>query len=311
MIQSVGITADRHILAHQLFTGISQQHPACLVEELAVPWQAVVEGRRHAARGGARKRETGAGARHRLVFVDRLVITLIHLRHDLPHSVLALLSGVDRTTVTRAIGEIRGILAERGCAVPDRPGLRLRILTDVFAYAQAEGVELRLDATEIQVRRPVAGRGGRRAFVSGKKKQNTMKATVIADSQGRTLWTDALRPGRMHDATAACNEGIGTCFQHFPDVEVLLDDGCPGLRRDHPGQAVTPPGKPNKIALPHVHAAREEARHRHSSKRITVEHALADHKRWKQLTRWTHRRETLPATYRAIAGLVSDRTVNA
>nr|WP_245727972.1 transposase [Streptomyces vietnamensis] len=52
---------------------------------------------------------------------------------------------------------------------------------------------------------------------------------------------------------------------------------------------------------------REEARHGHPSKRITVEHALADHKRWKQLTRWTHRREVLPGTYRAIAGLLSDR----
>jgi hypothetical protein len=52
--------------------------------------------------------------------------------------------------------------------------MRLRTLEDVFAYAQAEGVELRLDATEVQVRRPAAGRGGRRAFVSGKKKQNTM-----------------------------------------------------------------------------------------------------------------------------------------
>lgn len=68
----------------------------------------------------------------------------------------------------------------------------------MFAYAQAEGIELRLDATEIQVRRPPASRGGRRTFVSGKKKQNTMKATVIADWRGRTLWTDALRPGRMH-----------------------------------------------------------------------------------------------------------------
>ncbi|MEV0143224.1 hypothetical protein [Streptomyces globisporus] len=39
----------------------------------------------------------------------------------------------------------------------------------MFAYAQAEGIELRLDATEIQIRRAAAGRGGRRAFVSGKK----------------------------------------------------------------------------------------------------------------------------------------------
>lgn len=161
---------------------------------------------------------------------------------------------------------------------PARPGLRLRTLADVFAYAQAEGVELRLDATEVQVRRPPAGRGGRRAFVSGKKKQNTMKATVVADHQGRTLWTDALRPGRMHDATAARNEGIGTCFRHFRDVEVLLDDGYLGLRRDHPGQAVTPPRKGNKISPPEVLEARLRARHRHSSKRNTVGHALADHK---------------------------------
>ncbi|MEE2045663.1 transposase family protein, partial [Nocardiopsis tropica] len=67
-------------------------------------------------------------------------------------------------------------------------------MEDVFAHAHAEGVELRLDATEIQVRRPRAGRGGRRAFVSGKKKQNTMKATVVADHHGRTLWTDTMRP---------------------------------------------------------------------------------------------------------------------
>ncbi|MFF9573582.1 transposase family protein [Streptomyces sp. NPDC014685] len=298
---------SRTVLTHQVFTGVSRRHLASLVEELAGSWQAVVEGRRHEARGGARKREAGAGARHRLVFVDRLVATLIHLRHDLPHAALGLLFGVDRSTITRAIGEIRGLLAERGCAVPDRPGLRLRTLADVFAYAQAEGIELRLDATEVQVRRPPAGRGGRRAFVSGKKKQNTMKATVVADHQGRTLWTDALRPGRMHDATAARNEGIGTCFRHFRDVEVLLDDGYLGLRRDHPGQAVTPPRKGNKISPPEVLEARLRARHRHSSKRITVEHALADHKRWKQLVRWTHRRETLPVTYRAIAGLVSDR----
>ncbi|WCN05252.1 hypothetical protein [Streptomyces sp. M92] len=48
-----------------------------------------------------------------------------------------------------------------------------------------------------------------------------------------------------------------------------------------------------------------------AAKRITVEHTLADHKRWKQLTRWTHRRESLPDTHQAIAGPVSGRTANA
>ncbi|WTP55326.1 transposase family protein [Streptomyces tauricus] len=98
-----------------------------------------LEGRRFQARGGARRRAPGAGARHQLVFVDRLVATLIHLRHDLPHAVLGVLYGVDRSTVTRAVGEVRRLLAQRGFAVPGRPGLRLRTLEDVFAYAQVRG----------------------------------------------------------------------------------------------------------------------------------------------------------------------------
>ncbi|WP_425491176.1 transposase family protein [Nocardiopsis algeriensis] len=77
-------------------------------------------------------------------------------------------------------------------------------------------MELRLDATEVQVRRLRAGRGGRWASVSGKKKQDTMKATVVADHCGRTLWTEAMRSGRMHDVTAARTAGIDSCFRHFP-----------------------------------------------------------------------------------------------
>ncbi|MFE9249738.1 hypothetical protein [Streptomyces sp. NPDC007088] len=71
-----------------------------------------------------------------------------------------------------------------------------------------------------------------------------------------------------------------------------------------------PPRKPRPGALPGRIEQCERDLHGHSSDRITVEHALADHKSWKQLTRWTHRRDRLPDTYRAIAGLVSDRTHN-
>ncbi|MGI5518199.1 AI-2E family transporter [Streptomyces sp. CA-106131] len=54
---------NRAVLAHRLFTGISRRHLACLIEELAQPWQAGVEGRRHEARGRPRRRAAGAGAR--------------------------------------------------------------------------------------------------------------------------------------------------------------------------------------------------------------------------------------------------------
>ncbi|MDX6328887.1 MAG: hypothetical protein QOI83_1270, partial [Streptomycetaceae bacterium] len=88
----------------------------------------------------------------------RVIATLVILRFQLPHAALAVLYGVDRSTITRAVHEIRPLLATRGFALPGYCDLRLRTLEDVFAYAASEGVEVRLDGTEIQVRRPRATR---------------------------------------------------------------------------------------------------------------------------------------------------------
>jgi len=50
----------------------------------------------------------------------------------------------------------------------------------------------RVGGAEMWVRRPKAGRPGRRAFATGTMRQNTKKATVLTDGQGRTLWTGAI-----------------------------------------------------------------------------------------------------------------------
>ncbi|WP_323178686.1 transposase family protein [Streptomyces sp. NBC_01381] len=165
------------------------------------------------------------------------------MRHQLPHAALAELYGLERSTITRAIGEIRPLLAERGFAVPDRPGVRLRTLADVFSYAAAENVTLRIDGTETQVRRPKAHRPGRCAFVSGKKKQNTMKTTTISDSQGCTLWSGADRPGRMHDQTPMRNEGIAEQLRLHSQVKAEVDKGYRGLANEFPDQVSAPPKK--------------------------------------------------------------------
>ncbi|MFD7180549.1 transposase family protein [Streptomyces sp. NPDC059904] len=175
------------------------------------------------------------------MFTDRVLVALVHLRTQLPHAALAELYGVGRSTVTEAIGEIRPLLADRGFAVPDQPGLRLRTLADVLAYADAQGVTLRIDGPETQVRRPKAHQPGRCAFVSGKKKQNTMKTTTISDGQGRTLWSGADRPGRMHDQTAMRTEGIAEQFRLHPDVRAEVDEGYRGLANEFPEQVSAPP----------------------------------------------------------------------
>ena len=295
------------MFSHPVFIGISRRHLHLLVTELRPAWLAGREGRLHTRRGGQRRRAPGAGRRPRLRFTDRVLVTLAHLRLALPHEALAVAFGVDRSTVTRAIGQLRPLLAGRGCALPS--GVRLRTLADVFAFAAAEGVTLRLDATEIRVRRPRAGRGGRKAFVSGKLKQNTVKTTLAADEHGATLWCGATRPGRMHDTTALRVEGIDTLLQQYPQVKALVDAGYQGLAKDHPDQVTAPPLKLRPGALPSRQAAWEAQRKAQSSQRIPVEHAIAEHKWWRVLQRFTGRRELLPETINAIAGIVSDRTI--
>jgi len=295
----------RAALSHSAFIGISRHHLGRVVAELAGPWQARRESDLRERRGRDRLRAAGAGRGQDLVFTDRVLVTLAVLRLQIPHAALAVMYGVHRSTVTRAVRQVRPLLAGRGYATPAGP--RLHTLADVFAYAAARGIRLRLDGSEVQVRRPKAGRPGRRAFVSGKKKQNTVKFTKVSDERGRTLGDVTFRPGRMHDQTALQTDGIDDLLEQFPDVGCEMDAGYRGLRRDHPGQVSVPPKKPGKDAAPEVMAAWDQARHAQSSARICVEHAIAGSKHWRPLQRWLGRREDLPEAIRAIGSLVSDR----
>ncbi|WP_158072103.1 hypothetical protein [Streptomyces sp. CB01580] len=65
------------------------------------------------AHGVERQREAGAGPKHDLVFIDRLLVTPAHLCTRLPHATLAEPYGTSHSTISRAIGEIRPLLAAR------------------------------------------------------------------------------------------------------------------------------------------------------------------------------------------------------
>lgn len=299
------IKKARAALSHSVFTGISRNHLDRLVAELAEPFAAAREGRLHRRRGRGRRRWPGAGHPETLALRDRVLVTLAWLRLALPHQALAVLYGVDRSTVSNAVRQIRPLLGNRGFATPT--GQRLQTLADVLAYAAAEGLTVRLDGTEIQVRRPTAHQPGRRAFVSGKRKQNTIKATVASDAHGRPLWAGAIRPGRQHDQTAVRTEGIDDLLDAFPEVNLLVDAGYRGLAKDHPEQVIAPPLKPKKDAPPNEILAYETARKSQSSQRIPAEHAIAEIKWWRTLQRFTGRRDVLPEVIRAVTALASDR----
>ncbi|WP_234329563.1 MULTISPECIES: transposase family protein [unclassified Streptomyces] len=82
----VGNASRAAIISDRRITGLSANVIAELVAQLGPLWH-----ERHQAKLASRprKRAVGAGAKHRLVFVDRLLATLVHLRHATTHDVLA------------------------------------------------------------------------------------------------------------------------------------------------------------------------------------------------------------------------------
>ncbi|MEV0259852.1 transposase family protein [Streptomyces sp. NPDC050617] len=180
------------------------------------------------------------------MFTDRLLVALIWLCHRLPHAALAELYGVDRLQGPGGGAGDTALLAARGFALPDRPGIRIHTLEDLFTYAGAENIELRIDGTETQVRRSQAHRPVRKVFVSGKTKQNMMKTISFSDAEERALFSGVVRPGRMHDRTAERGGGIAEQFRLRPQIKAEADDGYRGLAGEFPDQISAPPKKPGR-----------------------------------------------------------------
>jgi hypothetical protein len=192
----VGAGARELLVAEYRVNGLSSRVIAELVAEVGPLWH-----QRHQARltDRPRRRAVGAGAKHKFVFIDRLLATMVSLRHSTTHHVLACWFGVVRSTITRAIGEVRPLLAQRGCTIA--PGIRLCTLAEVIEHLGADGQTAIIDGTEIRVRRPAASRKDRDKFVSGKTKQNAVKSMVLTDAEGRVLFCSPVRPGSCADMT--------------------------------------------------------------------------------------------------------------
>ncbi|MCX5063633.1 transposase family protein [Streptomyces sp. NBC_00452] len=104
-------TWARAACSHPALSGISRAHLGGSLEEIYPTWQARRESELHKQRGEERRRAAGAGRLPKLEFVDRVLVTLVHLRLDMPHAVLAELYDVDRSTISAAIRDVRSLLA--------------------------------------------------------------------------------------------------------------------------------------------------------------------------------------------------------
>ncbi|MEV8353657.1 transposase family protein [Streptomyces niveus] len=297
----VGNRTRAAIIRSQRITGLT---PAVITEPVAEIGPLWHECYRTVLAARPRRRVVGAGAKHKLVLVDRLLATLVHLRHGATHDMLACWFGVDRSTITRAFGEVRPLLAERGCTVAT--GQRLRTVADVIDYLGAEGRSGIIDGTEIRGRRPAAGRKDREKFISGKNKQNAVKSMVVTDAEGPLLFCRPAEPASCADITHARKLGLVKLPSGGPPVEILADAGYRGLGAQTGGRVVTPPHRKFKKNPPEWYEElNERQRKAHSSRRIRVEHGIGHFKNWRSLTRHHGRREHMSDIIQAVAGLLS------
>ncbi|MFC8176870.1 transposase family protein [Streptomyces sp. NPDC057325] len=291
------------IVSSRRITGLSADVIAEHVADLGLLWHEC-----HQAKlvSRTRQRAVGAGAKHRLVFVDRLLAALVHLRHAAPHDVLACWFEVACSTITRAVGEVRPLLAERGCTVS--PGVRLRTLVEVVDHLGASGQTGIIDGTGIRVRRPAAGRKDRDVFISGKNKQHAVRTMVLTDQNERVLFCSPTRPGSCADITHARQLGLVKLLVDGPAVEILTDAGYQGLGAQTSGRVVTPPHRRfRKNAPDRYEEMHERQRKAHSSHRIRVEHGIAHLKNRRALARHLGRREHISDSVQAAAGLPSQQ----
>ncbi|MFE7581074.1 transposase family protein [Streptomyces gardneri] len=260
----VGNRARAAIIRSRWITGLTPEVIAELVAKVSPLWH-----ERHQAGLASRPRcrAVGTGAKH---FIDRLLATLVHLSHGPTHHVLACWFGVARSTITRAIGEVRPLLATRGCTIA--PGIRLRTLAEVVDHLGASGQTGIIDGTEIRVRRPAAGRKNREKFISGKNKQNAVKSMVVTDADGRLLFCSPAQPASCADITHARQLGLVKVLADGPVVEMLADAGYQELGAQTGSRVVTPPHRKFKKDAPHWYEEmHERQRKAHSSRRIRVE----------------------------------------
>ncbi len=212
--------------------------------------------------------------------------------------------GVDRSTITRAVGEVWPLLARRGRTIA--PGVRLRTLAEVIEHLGSGGRTGIVDGTEIRVRRPAAGRKDREKFVSGKNEQNAVKAMVLTGARGRLLFCSPARPASCAGITHARQSGLVKHLSDGPPVEILADAGYQGLGAQTGGRVVTPPHREFKKNPPEWYEEICERRRKvHSSRRVRVEHGIAHLKNWRAPARHLGRRELMSDTIQAVAGLLS------
>jgi len=236
-----------------------------------------------------RQRRPGAGPKHKLPLVDRLLMLLIYYRTYTTHAFLGFLFGIDDSAVSRNINPLQPLLA----------GI-FRIPERKVVLEPDELRELFSDATERAIPRPSRRQ---RRYYSGKKKRHTIEHQVVVVRKRKT-------PGRKTQRRRVRIAAVSSAFTGSTHDKKVYDRTRvvvpPGVKRTGDTAYVgtpleTPTREPRNGAL----TPRQKARNRRvSRRRIVAEHGIGKMKVWRVAAeRYRNPRRTHTLMMKNIAGL--------
>jgi hypothetical protein len=252
-----------------------------------------------------RQRAVGGGSDYKLDLRDRLLMTLMWLKLYLNMDALGYFFGVDKSTASRNVRNIRPSLRQLGddtLGWPEPPkGGQTKDLEQ--ALQECPDLMAIVDATEQRVRRS-SDHQTQREHYSGKKKGHTRKTQIIVNEKGTIRDASTSIPGKTHDLELFRQSGAA---RRIPkNVGVGGDAGYQGLHHELPDHSVA---TAHKARRNHPLAEDEKGMNREfSSMRIIVENTICELKHFKVLSeRFRHDVDGYDDVFRAVIALVNLR----
>ena len=270
-----------------------------LAELLAVALPALTEQRRRRfEQQPDRKRAPGGGRRRKLMPLQEVLLTLVYLRHNVPHEVCGSLFGVSADVSEDTFHEVIQVLRDICPSQLWDAEKHWRKGEPTWKPDETDSESLLLiDSFETGVPRPSVDHVQRRRY-SGKKKRHTLKTQIVTDRNGEILAIDPGHPGPTNDKTLYLKSGVEAAFPNTPKQADLGYHGATNM--------IVPHKRRNRRKVKNELTDEQKEENRQlASTRVNVEHAIRRIKGWK-IMRDNYRLATglFPMIAHATVGLV-------
>jgi len=212
-------------------TGVGPEQCERIVETLHPFWD---EAERRRLSRPDRQRAIGAGAKYHLqTLADKVIVLLIYYRTYISMDFLGLLFDLDKSSISRLVGRLEGVMKKAAILPGDKPKKQLRrkkISTmEEFLKEYPEMKELIIDVTEHSIERP---KRGQKKYYSGKKKGHKIKSQIVINDKGAIVDVEGGKPGSRHDKRIFDESRIKTVLPK--DMKMWADLGYQGTQEEFP-----------------------------------------------------------------------------